>query len=271
MKTILTAGAVFVVAAVVVLLCRSDTTAPAPVNQAARAPAGASIAAADIVPAAETGPGVDRTPLSSDAVPAAPGPALPAWLGEVEVLTGHLSPSELATALSYVGPLIEHAANEVQQGKFDGHSAEDLAAESAALQRLELWRTVEKKLMQGDYFVMTGAPQQVRPPKGKRFEALPSWKDGRAVTLGFVFERETTPNLFDAALYAKDLESFRLQEAARSFNSRSDDERRRLLAEYRQLRREHSWNELPIELQRVFPIENVVDDATLWMRVPPGR
>jgi hypothetical protein len=201
---------------------------------------------------------------------------LPVWLSSVEVIPGSLSAAELATTLSYVGPLIEHATNVVQQERFDAQSAatqsaEDLAAEAAAWQQLELWRTVEQKLRTGDYFIAASLPPQVQPPRGQRFEAFPATKDGRPVTLGFVFDRATSPNLFDASAQARDLELFRLREAARKFNSLGDAERRRLLTEYNRLNGQRPWHELPAEMRRQFPIENVVDEHTLLMRVPPGR
>jgi hypothetical protein len=212
-----------------------------------------------------------RTVAAPPSEQTAPASTLPDWLSSVEVIPGSLSAAELATTLSYVGPLIEHATNEVQQGRFDAQSAEDLAAEAVAWQQLELWRTVEHKLRTGDYFIAASLPPQVQPPRDQRFEAFPAKKDGRPVTLGFVFDRATSPNLFDASAYAKVLELFRLHEAARKFNSLSDAERRRMLTEYNRLKEQRPWHELPPEMQRQFPIENVVDEHTLLMRAPPGR
>jgi hypothetical protein len=271
MKKLFIAGSVVAAGVLVALWIHATVTSPPAPGGGSPTPDTNPAGAEPVdVPSRSDG-STQRTTVGLPSEQAAPTSTLPVWLSSVEVIPGSLSAAELATTLSYVGPLIEHATNEVQQGRFDAQSAEDLAAEAAAWQQLELWRTVEQKLRTGDYFIAASLPPQVQPPRGQRFEAFPATKDGRPVTLGFVFDRATSPNLFDASAYARDLELFRLHEAARKFNSLSDAERRRLLTEYNRLNGQRPWHELPAEMRRQFPIENVVDEHTLLMRVPPGR
>lgn len=190
----------------------------------------------------------------------------PPWLGKLEVIPGQLSPQDLDTALSYVIPTIQITVERLSQRVFDSTSAEDLEAEADMLADIELLQARETKLRQGDYFILRESPRSWKAPKGMRFEAFPAFMDGKLVSIGFVFDRETSPRLFDTTEYASELSKHNLREAARSFNSRDYEERRRLIDQYNEIRKTRSWEQMPDEIRRIFPNSNHVDNNTLLMR-----
>jgi hypothetical protein len=194
-------------------------------------------------------------------------PVVPSWLGVAEILPEILSPTECSVAISYIGPLIEHAANDAGR-EYDSQSADDLDAQAAAAERLELWRAVDKKVRENDYLVAVALPSSIRPPPGVRCEVFPASRNGKSVSLVFVFDRIEAPVLFDAAEYAKDMARFRLEEVARKFNSLDDGERRRIYGTYQKMREQMSWNDLPLDMQRQFPLENTIDESSLLMFFP---
>jgi len=190
----------------------------------------------------------------------------PPWLGKLEVIPGPLSPKDLDTALSYVIPAIQISVERLSQRVFDSNSTEDLEAEADMLADIELLQARETKLRQGDYFILREPPHSWKAPKGLRFEAFPAFMDGKLVSIGFVFDRETSPRLFDTTEYASELSRHNLREAARSFNSRDYEERRRLIDQYKEIRKTRSWEQMPDEMRRIFPNSNHVDNNTLLMR-----
>jgi hypothetical protein len=64
------------------------------------------------------------------------------------------------------------------------------------------------------------------------------------------------------------MQNHMLREAARSFNSRDHEERRRLVEEFVKLGENGGRNHMPAEMQKIFPIQNHVDRKTLLMHTP---
>jgi hypothetical protein len=192
----------------------------------------------------------------------------PPWLGTVETIPGPLSPQDLERALSYVLPTIELEVGRLSQRVFDSTCAIDLAEEAAQMAEIELLKAREWKLRQGDYFIMREPPSYWKAPAGFRFETYRASKDGEMVSIGFIFDRKTTPRLIDATEYAIEMQNHMLREAARSFNSRDHEERRRLVEEFVKLGENGGRNHMPAEMQKIFPIQNHVDRKTLLMHTP---
>jgi hypothetical protein len=139
-----------------------------------------------------------RSPVVS---PAAPQEPVPEWLSGATLLSGGLSAAEVAVARSYVGPLMESAAAELDALKVDSESGEDLAEQARIIRDLELWRAVDLSLRRGSFRVAKSVPADLQAPSGVQLQLLPTWKDEKSVSLVFAFKRSEEPGLFDANSY----------------------------------------------------------------------
>ncbi len=205
-----------------------------------------------------------RSPVVS---PAAPQEPVPEWLSGATLLSGGLSAAEVAVARSYVGPLMESAAAELDALKVDSESGEDLAEQARIIRDLELWRAVDLSLRRGSFRVAKSVPADLQAPSGVQLQLLPTWKDEKSVSLVFAFKRSEESGLFDANSYEAQMEAFRDRDAAWRFNQLSYEPRKRKLAHYKRLLTESDWQELPAQMRRDFPLRTIVEEGSLLMKV----
>jgi len=192
-----------------------------------------------------------------------------AWVAGFEQVEGELSASEVAVVQSYLTPLLDGAARELDELVVDPLDPEYLAAAAKAVRRIELWKATERALRAGDYVISANQPGSWSNPPGVILQPFPTWKDGKSVTLLFELKLDQVPGLRDARQYEKDMEQFRLQEAARRYNSLANAEREQRYLRYRTLRDEAgSWDALPADVRAEFPFENQVREGSFLMGGP---
>ena len=142
------------------------------------------------------------------------------------------------------------------------------AREADLLRSAVLWRTVAEALERGSYWLGTDYPATLPGRASVDYQAMSVTHAGKPATAVFVLGGVGPgKDLADVAEYFERQHTFLMHEAARVFNGKSDEERRRLFDSYLAATANGDHDQLGTELARIFPSGVWVDERTLLMHV----